>query len=401
MILICVYNSYKRAAVGTGLQLKRSPSFFEFFGNPPLMKMKLALVVAATLAALSANAADVNIYGSISTGIVVTHTRGTAENSHKSTTNVAMESAWAGDSVWGITAAENLGNGWNVGVALESEYDSSTGAMATENTLFDSMSYLWVGNDTVKFSIGNLGGAITSGGGDFDMAAAFDPLEAAYGLGGMGLFSTKDLAPDSALALEITPAEGLKIGLQASMGDNKITKWSERDHYYGFGVSYENGPFAVMGSAETVRNAATSAMPKLNSYYLTAGLSWDAGVIKPMVLYQYGNKVSLRSFADGALEGAFSNEEDDAPGKVQSFLLGATAPVAGGTLAVSGQYAHVKFRDTNAKGRAYTVGVSYTYEFSKRTSLYAGAVYVKGKKVFADYDGFNQFQAGLGINHTF
>lgn len=365
------------------------------------MKMKLALAAVAALAALDANAADVNIYGSISTGVVATHTRATAENGNKSTTNFAMESAWAGDSVWGITAEEELGNGWNVGVALEGEYDSSSGAMATENTIFDSMTYIWVGNDILKFSAGNLGGAITSGGGDFDMASAFDPLEAAYGLGGMGLFSTKDLAPDSALALEITPAEGLKIGLHASMGDNDIAKWSERDHYYGFGVSYENGPFAGMVSAETVRYATTSTMPKLNSYYLTAGLSWDAGFIKPMALYQYGNKVSLRSFADGALEGAFENEDDDAPGNVQSFLLGATAPIAGGTLAVAGQYAHVKFTDTNEKGRAYTVGVSYTYEFSKRTNLFAGAVYVKGKKAFADYDGFNQFQAGLGINHTF
>ncbi len=365
------------------------------------MKMTLALVAVATLTALSANAADVNIYGSISTGIVATHTRGTAENGNKSTTSVTMESAWAGDSVWGITAEEELGNGWKAGVALENEYDSSSGELASEDTLFDSMSYLWVGNDTVKLSIGNLGGAITSGGGDFDMAAAFDPLEAAYGLGGMGLFSTKDLAPDSAVALEITPTEGLKIGMQASMGDNKIAKWSERDHYYGIGVSYENGPFAAMVSGETIRYAATSEMPKMNSYYLTAGVSWDAGFIKPMALYQYGKKVSLRNFADGALDSAFEKDDDDAPGKIHSILIGATAPVAGGTLAVSGQYAHVKFTDVNEKARAYTLGVSYTYEFSKRTSLYAGAVYVKGKKAFADYDGFNQFQAGLGVNHTF
>ncbi len=365
------------------------------------MKMKLALAAVATLAALGANAADVNIYGSISTGIVATHVRGTAENGNKSTTAVTMESAWAGDSVWGITAEEELGNGWKAGVALENEYDSSSGALASEDAIFDSMSYLWVGNDTVKFSIGNLGGGITSGGGDFDMASAFDPLEAAYGLGGMGLFSTKDLAPDSAIALEITPVEGLKIGMQASMGDKTISKWSERDHYYGIGVSYENGPFAAMVSGETVRYAATSVMPKMNSYYLTAGVSWDAGFIKPMALYQYGKKVSLRGFADGAIESIFDNEDDDIPGKVHSILIGATAPVAGGTLAVSGQYANVKATTFNGKGRAYTLGVSYNYEFSKRTSLYAGAVYVKGKKAFDKFDGFNQFQAGLGINHTF
>ncbi len=364
------------------------------------MKFKLATAALATFAALASHAADVNIYGSISTGVVVTHTKATAQNNNDSTTSLTMESAWAGDSVWGITAEEDLGGGVSVGVALESEYDSATGQMTDDGKLFNSMSYLWVGNDTVKLSVGNLGGAITSGGGDFDMASAFDPLEAAYGLGGMGLVATKDLAPDSAVALEVTPLEGLKIGFQASMGDKTVTKWSEREHYYGVGVSYENGPFAAMVAAENLRRAKTDALDR-NAYYLTAGVSWDAGFIKPMALYQHANKTSLRGFADGALESAYEADDNDAAGKVDSFILGATIPAAGGTLAFAGQYANVKYTDSDKKGRAYTLGVSYTYEFSKRTSLYAGAVYVKGKKEFSEYDAFNQYQVGLGLNHTF
>ncbi len=365
------------------------------------MTFKLATAALATFAALAANAADVNIYGSISTGVVVTHTKATAQNNHDSTTSLTMESAWAGDSVWGITAEEDLGNGVNVGVALESEYDSATGQMTDDGKLFNSMSYLWVGNDKVKFSLGNLGGAITSGGGDFDMASSFDPLEAAYGLGGMGLIATKDMAPDSALSLELTPIEGLKIGFQASMGDKSVSKWSEREHYYGVGVSFENGPFAAMIAAENLRRAKSATLQDRDAYYLTAGVSWDAGFIKPMALYQHANKTSLRGFADGALESAYETDDTDAAGKVDSFILGATAPVAGGTLAFAGQYANVKYTDSDLKGRAYTLGVSYTYEFSKRTSLYAGAVYVKGKKEFAEFDAFNQYQVGLGLNHTF
>ncbi len=364
------------------------------------MKFKLATAALAAFTAIAANAANVNIYGSVSTGVVVTHTKATAQNNHNSRTSLTMESAWAGDSVWGITAEEDLGGGVSVGLALESEYDSATGEMTDAGKLFNSMSYLWVGNDKVKFSLGNLGGAITSGGGDFDMAAAFDPLEAAYGLGGMGLIATKDLAPDSAMSVEITPVEGLKIGFQASMGDKTVTKWSEREHYYGVGVSYENGPFAAVVAAENLRRSKSAALDR-DAYYLTAGVSWDAGFIKPMALYQHASKTGLRAFSDGALESGFDTEESDAAGKIDSFILGATAPVAGGTLAIASQYANVKYSDSDKKGRAYTFGVSYTYEFSKRTSLYAGAVYVKGKKEFASYDAFNQVQVGLGLNHTF
>ena len=180
------------------------------------MKKKLVPVLAALGAAFAVQAAEVNIYGSISTGFVVSHTKGVAENDNRSTTGIKMESAWAGDSVWGITAEEDLANGFKAGVALESEYASDTGVLADENTIFGSMSYLWIGNDTVKVSVGNLGGALTSGGGDFDLIGGFDPLEAAYGLGGMGLMATKDMAPTSAIALEVMPVAGLKIALQAS-----------------------------------------------------------------------------------------------------------------------------------------------------------------------------------------
>ena len=144
------------------------------------MKKKLVPVLAALGAAFAVQAAEVNIYGSISTGFVVSHTKGVAENDNRSTTGIKMESAWAGDSVWGITAEEDLANGFKAGVALESEYASDTGVLADENTIFGSMSYLWIGNDTVKVSVGNLGGALTSGGGDFDLIGGFDPLEAAY-----------------------------------------------------------------------------------------------------------------------------------------------------------------------------------------------------------------------------
>lgn len=272
------------------------------------MKKKLVPVLAALGAAFAVQAAEVNIYGSISTGFVVSHTKGVAENDNRSTTGIKMESAWAGDSVWGITAEEDLANGFKAGVALESEYASDTGVLADENTIFGSMSYLWIGNDTVKVSVGNLGGALTSGGGDFDLIGGFDPLEAAYGLGGMGLMATKDMAPTSAIALEVMPVDGLKIALQASAGDKDIPKWTDRDHYYGVGALYENGPFAGILAAEAERRAPGTPAGRNGSYY-SVGLSWDAECIKPMVIYQHAKNASLRSFADGALDSLF--EEDD------------------------------------------------------------------------------------------
>lgn len=386
------------------------------------MKKTLAAVAVLGAFAGSAMAANVELYGSVSTGLVFSHTDSVGDESTQN--SVTMESAWAGDSVFGLTGEEELGNGWKVGFALENEFSSDTGALATDGKLFDSMSYLWVGNDTIKLAAGNLGGALSSAGGDFDLVGDFDPLEAAYGVGGMGLFASRDLAFDNALALELTPIDGLTVSLQASLEDeDQNSGWSQRDHYYGVGAKYENGPLALSLVAERIKPAngkmfATvdadgddvTANYKATGIY-TFGASWDFEVVKPTFMYQHTDNMRLSQFA-GDFMGL--TEEDkvtigdseyaqDVMLDTNSFLLGATAPLGNGTLGVSAQYAQVKFVNDAEfdKGNAYTFGVAYSYELSKRTNLYAAGVYTHGTKDLKDCAELNGYQIGFGLNHTF
>lgn len=393
------------------------------------MKKTLAAVAVLGAFAGSAMAANVELYGSVSTGLVFTHTDSTDEAS--ATNSMTMESAWAGDSVFGLTGEEELGNGWKVGFALENEFSSDTGALANDGKLFDSMSYLWVGNDLVKVAAGNLGGALSSGGGDFDLVGGFDPLEAAYGNGGMGLFASKDAAYDNAIGVEVTPVDGLKISFQASLEDeDQNSGWSQRTHYYGLGAAYENGPLAVAAVVERVKpqNGKTfyaspvytddeisgtgPATEYKTAKYYTLGASWDFEVIKPTIMYQHADDISISSFAAGAImeAGSFKLDgdeytTDDALDKSDSILIGATAPLGNGTLGVSAQYAQVKLADADAdednKGNAYVFGIAYSYELSKRTNLYAAGVYSHGTKAFKDVDTVNNYQIGFGLNHTF
>ena len=397
--------------------------------------MKKTLAAAAVLGAFasSAFAANVTLYGSVSTGLVYTHTDSVMvenpdnvdEDIKKASKNSAtMESAWAGDSVFGITGEEELGNGWKVGFALENEFESDTGKLAggDDNKLFDSMAYLWVGNDVLKVAAGNLGGALSSAGGDFDLVGGFDPLEAAYGVGGMGLFASRDLAYDNAIGLEVTPIDGLKISFQASLEDSdQKAGWSQRTHYYGIGASYENGPLALALTAERIKHANGAQFlagdddsGDILDNYKTAGIytigaSWDFEVVKPTFMYQRAEKMNIRDFAGDQFNIADQDSDDeDVPGfdsliNADSFLLGATAPLGNGTLGVSAQYANLKYVDseTKGKGKAYTFGVAYTYELSKRTSLYAAGVYAHGTKELKDVEAVNGYQLGIGLNHTF
>lgn len=369
------------------------------------------LAMAVSAAAFSVQAAQVSLYGSVSTGVLYQNQAslsGGTEN-QESKDSFTMESGFWGDSIWGITGEEDLGNGWTVGFTLENEFGSDTGEMASEGTIFDSQAYLRIGNDKVNFAFGNIGG-LASAGGDFDLLCAFDPMEAFVGVAGLGAFASKDFASGNMAVVEVTPMEGFKVSLMGNTGDDDSNaKWSDRDHYYGLGVSYENGPLALAAIAE-MRKYDRLADWGANadnddSWTFTVAAAYDFEVIRPSFVYQHASKT--REFAAG--------EISDAAYNFDSFMLGATAPLGQGTLRASVQY--VKGENdavSDEEGSATILGLAYTYDMSKRTTLYGAAFYSVGgdgldkdlganEKEFglmgrADY---NSVGFGVGLVHTF
>ena len=192
------------------------------------------LAMAVSAAAFSVQAAQVSLYGSVSTGVLYQNQAslsGGTEN-QESKDSFTMESGFWGDSIWGITGEEDLGNGWTVGFTLENGFDSDTGKMTGGSVLFDSQAYLRIGNDKVNFAFGNIGG-LASAGGDFDLLCAFDPMEAFVDVAGLGAFASKDFASGNMAVVEVTPMEGFKVSLMANAGDeDDEARWSDRNHYY-------------------------------------------------------------------------------------------------------------------------------------------------------------------------
>lgn len=373
------------------------------------------LAMAVSAAAFSVQAAQVSLYGSVSTGVLYQNqaslSGGPDAANRESKDSFTMESGFWGDSIWGITGEEDLGNGWTVGFTLENEFGSDTGEMAgaEDSVLFDSQAYLRIGNDKVNFAFGNIGG-LASAGGDFDLLCAFDPMEAFVGVAGLGAFASKDFASGNMAAVEVTPMEGFKVSLMGNTGDDDSNaKWSDRDHYYGLGVSYENGPLALAAIAE-MRKYDRLADWGANadnddSWTFTVAAAYDFEVIRPSFVYQHASKT--REFAAG--------DVSDAAYNFDSFMLGATAPLGQGTLRASVQY--VKGENdavSDEEGSATILGLAYTYDMSKRTTLYGAAFYSVGgdgldkdlganEKEFglmgrADY---NSVGFGVGLVHTF
>lgn len=373
------------------------------------------LAMAVSAAAFSVQAAQVSLYGSVSTGLLYSNSaslsggvdaQGNALDNQQSVDSFSMESGFWGDSIWGITGEEDLGNGWTVGFTLENEFGSDTGALATDGKIFDSQAYLRIGNDKVNFAFGNIG-ALASAGGDFDLICGFDPMEAFVGVAGLGAFASKDFASDNMAVVEVTPMEGLKVSLMGNTGDDDSNaKWSDRDHYYGLGVSYENGPLALAAIAEMRKyDRAADWADNDDSWTFTVAAAYDFEVVRPSFVYQHASKT--REFAAGEISGAAYNFD--------SFMLGATAPLGQGTLRASVQY--VKGENdavSDEEGNATILGLAYTYDMSKRTTLYGAAFYSVGgdgldkdlgtnEMAFGlmDRAEYNSVGFGVGLVHTF
>lgn len=372
------------------------------------------LAMAVSAAAFSVQAAQVSLYGSVSTGVLYQNqaslSGGPDAANQESKDSFTMESGFWGDSIWGITGEEDLGNGWTVGFTLENEFGSDTGEMAGADpegsVLFDSQAYLRIGNDKVNFAFGNIGG-LASAGGDFDLLCAFDPMEAFVGVAGLGAFASKDFASGNMAVVEVTPMEGFKVSLMGNTGDDDSNaKWSDRDHYYGLGVSYENGPLALAAIAEMRKyDRQAGWSDNDDSWIFTVAAAYDFEVIRPSFVYQHASKT--REFAAG--------EISDAAYNFDSFMLGATAPLGQGTLRASVQY--VKGENdavSDEEGSATILGLAYTYDMSKRTTLYGAAFYSVGgdgldKDLGANETEFglmgradyNSVGFGVGLVHTF
>lgn len=368
------------------------------------------LAMAVSAAAFSVQAAQVSLYGSVSTGVLYQNqaslSGGIDQENQESKDSFSMESGFWGDSIWGITGEEDLGNGWTVGFTLENEFGSDTGEMASDGTIFDSQAYLRIGNDKVNFAFGNIGG-LSSAGGDFDLICGFDPMEAFVGVAGLGAFASKDYASGNMAVVEVTPMEGFKVSLMGNTGDDDSNaKWSDRDHYYGLGVFYESGPLALAAIAEMRKyDRAADWADNDDSWTFTVAAAYDFEVVRPSFVYQHASKT--REFAAG--------EISDAAYNFDSFMLGATAPLGQGTLRASIQY--VKGENdavSDEEGSATILGLAYTYDMSKRTTLYGAAFYSVGgdgldkdlgtnEMAFGlmDRAEYNSVGFGVGLVHTF
>ncbi|MDR0933772.1 MAG: porin [Burkholderiaceae bacterium] len=369
-----------------------------------MKKTLIALAVLGAAAGVAHAQSNVTVYGIIDTGYV----------------KMTGKDAYMDENInsrVGFRGSEDLGNGLKAIFQLEKRFNVGDGTM--KGVEWDGNANIGLQSNTWgKIRFGRMNELTT------ETLRKFDPFYQ-YGVGGMLQSSLRSARISNTARYDSPKWAGFSFGLSYSLGqgtgrddanwagDGKHNHGSSyikgttegvkrRDlsnDGYALNLSYYNGPW--MATANWSRLADSG-----DSYNWNAGVSYKFGGARVMLAYeQTRDKLGYSGFdmngGDSANIGRGESKWSGEPGmgssKQQSVLLGLEWDIGPGQFDISAQY--LKMDDYGAKSRrgpynfddedkAWKASVGYTYNLSKRTSVYGMAAYL-------DMDGDVKKNTGL------
>lgn len=323
------------------------------------MKRKLIVFAGMGFALGIAHAqTNVTIYGTVDTGFI-----------KESGSDVRMDENNA--NVIGFRGTEELGSGLRATFQLERQFQLPDGTNKDTYSLDDSMSRAlgnrrqtidWTGAANVGLE-GNWGafrlGRVNEM--SVEYYTDIDPfLQGTTGssLAKYSLLRSEQLS--NTIRYDSPLFSGVRFGLTYTLGADDHDRTISRDIFNdGFGVSlrYENGPLFLTGNFS--RQADSD-----RSYVWNLGGAWDFDPVRLSLGYQKSNLKDLS---------VLNLDDIDSPVTQKTWLLGLQYKVGAGTVNASYNRATV---DGTVHGNANKYALGYTYDLSKRTSLYAVVSYL-------------------------
>ncbi len=350
-----------------------------------MQKKLIAVAVLGACVAGSALAANVDVYGRIDMGLSYVHQK---IGDQAGTDTLSMDSGMSSGNRWGLKGSEDLGNGYQVGFVLESGFDADTGAMSKDG-LFNREATLRVSGPFGSIYAGRMGRIGSDAGSVGFYAGSVSPFGSGWGkmAGHFAVTANYDSRYNNALAY-VSPKVGpVTVYAQYTMG-NATENESGDNRLFSLGAQADFGALQVLGLVEYLNKKSVDGTTVYDdskyddSYTINLGGSYDFGVAKVFLAGQY-----FKAAPDYAgMKGNYAGEIGKGNEWHFSFdgfgvNVGATAPIGAGEFLVSAGYGkgdlNVDTKDAKRSADAYIIQVGYTYPFSKRTNLYAGAGYMQ------------------------
>jgi predicted porin len=327
-----------------------------------MKKSLLALAVFgafASAASAQTNTTNTTVYGIIDLGL-------TRSSSNTAGTRVGLDSGnWYGSRL-GFRGAEDLGGGLSAIFDLENGFSADTGSAAQGGRLFGR--HAWVG---LKGGFGTLRLGRSWMPTYSLLTDVIDPFEdglagAASAFFGRNIFTAIDIRMQNAVFYS-NSLGGLRADVAYSLGE--VAGNTSANSQISTAFTYATGPLKAVLGYHDVKDAAGTGSAKLTF----VGGTYDFGPVK--------------------LHLGLDKQKTDAAGATTAdandVLVGVTVPVGAGRILAS--YNRLNDRTpTNADMKQYAVG--YTYDMSKRTTLYTSYGHIS----LNDANRFN-----VGIRHKF
>lgn len=384
-----------------------------------MQKKLIAVAVLGACVAGSAFAANVDVYGRIDTGLSYVHYDETGLSDAKDT--LSLDSGISSGNRWGLKGSEDLGNGYQVGFVLEGGFDADTGALGAGG-IFAREATLRVSGPFGSIYAGRMGRIGSDAGSVGFYAGSVSPFGSGWGkmAGHFAVTANYDSRYNNALAY-VSPKVGpVTVYAQYTMG-NATENESGDDRLFSLGAQADFGALQVLGLVEYLNKKSVASTTVYDdsqyddSYTINLGGSYDFSVAKVFLAGQYfkaaPNYAGMK--ANYAEDPRVLNNEWRWSFDGFGVNVGATAPIGAGEFLVSAGYGkgdvNYNTQDAKISADAYIIQVGYTYPFSKRTNLYAGAGYMQTSMEdgFTNTDNttsdkdFKTTQVMFGLLHKF
>jgi len=378
--------------------------------------MKKTLLAAALLAGFAGAASaqsSVTLYGIVDGGL---RYQQVSRDNLDGTNNVGVAYGQQSGNRFGMKGVESLGNGNNAIFMIESGFDLGNGTSQQGGRLFGRQSWMGVQNDAWgEVRLGRMLSLTT----DF-LVNVVDPFGAGFGQLNMGnaFTSGNTLRLDNVLMYKTPTMSGFQAGLGYSFATGLTSNGGTTG--YGFatsnnsrqltvGAKYANGPIYAAASYEKAYAADTTVMngQSVNNWNIAG--SYDFKVVKLAVGYgQTRDGFWAGSGAGGTGASLATGPNGNTNALVfapsvgyNSYIVGATVPVNAVSrvlLSWTMIAPNTNMKDAYNAQNQSSYNLGYTYDFTKRTNLYA---YVGQTVNYATVDTAKSTVVGLGMRHQF
>ncbi len=302
---------------------------------------------------------------------------GTSKPSGAPGTTVVLDSGGMTTSFWGMTGREDLGSGLAANFRLEGYFltDTGLGGRSVTDTLLSRNAYVGLESKLGELRLGRLANPMFLATSQFDAfggSTKFSPLMLPLWAPQFGRYISGDTAWNNALGYYTPDFGGLSGRFLYALGEAQGTNSSNN----AVAMLYFNrGPMTATAAYQRTRVGPGLPTGAWAQSVITAGAAYGFGFIKPLLQY-VGTRTSGTST------------------RTDTYQVGATIPFMSGKFMLSAVQTNIS-ADNAVDRRRRNFGFGYLYSFSKRTDIYANALY---DKITGAGGGLS---TGVGIRHKF